>query len=201
MYARARSIPVDPASSFQLAVRNAMAQLVTRWESVLTQAQRDAWDVFAANVPVLDPLGDSILISGIAWYLKANAARRAAGKTVVDAAPITFTMADLTTPTITISATTDQVSVTFDNTDDWATAVGGHLLVYTSRPQNAGLQFFKGPYRLAGTVNGAVSPPTSPAAIALAFPTAPGNRIFVRFVATNADGRISASQRLSALAV
>lgn len=201
MYTRARSIPTDPASSFQLAVRNAVAQLMARWRNTVTAAQRTGWEVFAANTPVLDPLGDSVLISGQAWYIKANAARRAVGVTVIDDAPVSFGMADLTTPTLTVSATTDQVTVTFDNTDAWATAVGGHLLVYASRPQNSTVNFFKGPYRFAGRVNGAVVPPTSPATINLPFVVSPGNQVFFRFLATQSNGQISAPQRIAATAV
>ena len=197
LYTRARTIPVDPASSFQLAVRNSVAQLVSRWRQVLTQLQRDAWDVFAVNTPVVNSFGDSVLISGQAWYIKANSARNAVGTTIVNDAPTIFGNASLTTPTVVASAATETYAVTFTNTDIWATAVGGHLLMYGSRPQNVSINFFKGPYRFAGRVNGAVVPPTSPAAIVSAFPFPVGVKLFVVFVATQANGQISAKQRIA----
>ncbi|MGH7165827.1 MAG: hypothetical protein ACREIS_09935 [Nitrospiraceae bacterium] len=201
LYTRARTIPVDPSTVFQLTVRNAMAQLVARWSGVLSNTQRAAWEVFATNVPVIDALGSSILISGLAWYLKANVIRRQAVATIIDTAPTIFSFADLTTPSFTVTAATDLASVSFTNTDTWATAVGGHLLTYFSRPQNQSINFFKGPYRVAATVDGAVTPPTSPASIALPFPVAVGNRVFAQFIATNADGRRSAQQRLTVVAI
>ena len=201
MYTRARSIPTDPSSAQQLAVRNAVAQLIARWRGFISASQRAAWEVFAFNTPVINSFGDSVLISGQSWYLKANVIRRQSSLAPVDDAPVVFGAADLTTPTVVVTAATDIASVTFDNTDEWATAIGGHLFVYTSRPQNVSINFFKGPYRLAGRINGAVVPPTSPAAIALAFPVAAAGVIFLRFVAVNANGQVSASQRLRAVAV
>lgn len=201
LYTRARSIPVDPASAFQLAVRNAVAQLVSRWRSSTMSVHRANWEVFAANTPVVNSFGDSVLISGQAWYIKANTARKAAGKNIVDPAPLTYGMADLTTPTIIFHSAAQTIEVAFTNTDEWATAVGGFLLVYVSRPQNIGINFFKGPYRLAGTINGAVVPPASPATITTPFALNLARPAFARFVAVTALGQISAAQRLSAIAV
>jgi hypothetical protein len=201
LYTRARTIPVNPGSAFQTAVRNLMNTQVNRWSNVLTAAERAAWDVFAANVPVLDALGDAIFLSGINWFVKNNVLRRQSGLGQVDAAPTIFTLADLTAPSFTVSATTDLAAVTFDNTDDWAAEVGGALIPFFSRPQSAGINFFKGPYRVAPEVQGAASPPSSPASIALPFPVAAGNRVFARFVAVRADGRPSPTMRLSAIAV
>jgi hypothetical protein len=71
MYCRARAVPTNPNTSFQQTLRNAMGQLTTRWGQTLTQTQRDAWAVFATNVPVVDSLGESRTIPPLSWYLKA----------------------------------------------------------------------------------------------------------------------------------
>jgi len=91
--------------------------------------------------------------------------------------------------------------LTFTNTDTWATAVGGSLLVYSSRPQDVGISFFKGPYQFAGRVNGAGTAPTSPQNITTPFTLAAGQLVFVQFRAVNADGRISAIFRASIAAI
>jgi len=200
MYQRARSIPTDPATAAQIVVRNAVAQLVSRWNSVLTAAQRSAWEVYGQNVPVTDPLGDSILISGIAWYVKCNVPRRQIVAPAIDAAPTIFARESLTEPSFEVTAATDIASVVYDNTDGWAGEVGGYLLCYFSRPVNPSINFFKGPYRFAGTVPGAVVPPTSPDPINLPFPVAVGNKVFGRFVAVGSDGRTSSSIRSSDIA-
>jgi hypothetical protein len=90
---------------------------------------------------------------------------------------------------------------TFTNTDTWATAVGGALLVFMSRGQSPTINSFKGPYRFAGKVAGAVSPPTSPQNITSPFTLAATQRVFVRFIAVTADGRVSADFRTFGTAV
>ncbi|HBU29797.1 MAG TPA: hypothetical protein DEB56_09520 [Thiobacillus sp.] len=103
-----------------------------------------------------------------------------------------FDLGSFTPPTIAApNAAADTVDVSFNNADPWATAVGGHMLIYLSRPQNPSINFFKGPYRFAGKVSGAVVPPTSPATITLPFPCVVGQRVFVKISFVQVDGRLS----------
>lgn len=205
-YFRARAIPVNPSSIRQQAIRAAMAALAVRWTTVLTQPQRDAWDVYAANVPVTDRLGASRKLTGLNWYSACNVPRQQSGVILptvfIDAAPIIMTMADLTPPAI-VSATaaTEILSMSFTNTDAWATAVGGALLVYCGIPQSPGAMAYKGPYRYSGKIPGAVVPPTSPLPITSAYPFGVGNRIHIQCRAITADGRISPSFRTNALGI
>lgn len=201
-YIRGRVVPVNPGSAFQNVVRAALATLVARWTSVLTVAQRTAWDTWAFNTPHTDSLGQSITITGQNAYISLNALRIQFGVAVIDTAPIIFAGAVLTPPGI-VSATaaTEVLSISFTNTDLWATAVGGYLAVYVSRPQNASVLFFKGPYRLMGKISGAVVPPTSPMPITSTFPFEVGQRVHTQFRAVNADGRIASAQRQSIIAV
>jgi hypothetical protein len=205
-YFRARAIPVNPSSIFQQNVRTALAVLANRWVTVLSQAQRDAWDNYGANMPVADRLGADRIRSGLNWYVACNLPRIQSGiilpTVFIDIAPVIFAMANLTPPTI-VSATaaTEVLSIGFTNTDGWAIAVGGGLLVYTGVPQNASVLSYKGPYRYAGKIPGAVVPPTSPLPITAAYPFGVGNRIHVQFRSVQSDGRISSTFRLSALGV
>lgn len=189
-YVRGRTIPVNPNTPFQQAIRAIFPQLSTNWLSTLTQGQRDGWQAYADAVLIPDRLGEPRNIGGLPMYLRCNAARIQAGKTRIDAPPSILTIASLTAPSFTVTGATT-ASVVFTNTDTWATAVGGHLLIYFSRGVNATIQSFKGPYRFAAAVNGAVSPPTSPATITLPFTIVSGQRVYGRFVASNADGRLS----------
>jgi hypothetical protein len=201
-YIRNRSIPVNPTSAAQVLVRGALATLVARWTSVLTAAQRTAWETWAANTPQVDSLGNPINITGQNAYVKMNTLRIQTSTAVVDVAPIIFANAVLTPPAI-VSATgsTDVLSISFTNTDLWATAVGGKLLVFVGRPQNPSKVFFAGPYRFAGTINGAVTPPTSPLPITSPFDFTATQRVSVRFRSFNADARISTTWKASIIAV
>lgn len=192
MYTRARAIPTNPGSTFQTAVRALMAQMSNIWVNFLTVAQRDAWDTYALNVPIPDSLGEPRNIGGLGQYQRSNIPRLQAGLLRIDTAPVIFDLGDLTLPTIiSVTAATDIASVGYDNTDDWAIAVGGALIVLASRPQNPSINYFTGPYRFAGTVLGAVVPPTTPDPITIPFGVAVGQKVFFQFRAAFADGRLT----------
>lgn len=195
LYVRARSIPTNPSSAFQVAVRNNMATLSNAWSNILTAAQRAAWAVYASNVSLVNALGDAIHVSGIAMYNRTNTPRLQAGVSRIDAAPTTFNLGSFTNPTITCVASSSNLSVAFTNTDSWAIAVGGYMLVYASRPQSPGINFFNGPYRFAGKISGAVVPPTSPVTIAVPFPVVAGQKVFYDVRVSQVDGRLSADFR------
>lgn len=193
MYTRARATPTNPSSPQQLAIRNGLQLTANAWSATLTQAQRDAWEVYAANVPLVNSLGESRNVSGNSMFNRSNTIRSQVGLSIVLAGPTTYTLATLTNPTVTGVASTGVISIAYTNTDTWAGATGGALLVYTSRPQSVGVKFYKGPYRYAGRINGASTPPTSPGTVTSPFALTAGQKVFVKIRATNADGRLSAA--------
>lgn len=196
-YIRQRAVPVNPASSFQVAVRNTVAALTSGWLSTLTAAQRAAWDTYAVNVPIADTLGEPRNVGGLAMYVRTNVPRLQNSVARLDDAPTTFNLGSFTNPTLgTLSASADTIAIAFTNTDAWAAAVGGFMFVYASRPFNASVNFFKGPYRSMGKISGAASPPTSPATFSAPFPFAVGNRVAVQLRVMQVDGRLSAPFRL-----
>lgn len=196
MYFRARAIPTNPASTYQVAVRNALAQLVVRWGEILTQTQRDQWNVYAFNTPVTNALGDSVQRSGQQMYLRGNIVRLQNGLALADDGPAEYNLGSFTSPSFAIDTANNEVDVTFENTDEWANEDDAAMIVAASRPQSVGTSFFKGPYRIAGQIDGdGTTPPTSPAAIALPFPVVAGDRVFLRAVVSRADGRLSSPFR------
>lgn len=198
-YIRKLATPTDPNTIFQQAVRNAMTQLSTAWVETLTQTQRDAWEVYGQNVATVNRIGDTIFLAGIDQYVRSNVSRIQSALPRVDNAPTIFNIGSFTDPTIALDQAADEIDLTFDNVDDWANEDDAAMLLFAGRPQNQSVNFFKGPYRLAGNIAGdAITPPTSPAAIPAPFPIALGQRVFVRIAVTRADGRLSASFRLSA---
>ena len=202
LYIRARAIPTNPGSPQQDVVRAAFGALVSRWITILTEVQREAWRSYAAGTPLLDTLGDVRHVTGMNMFLRCNALRVAFGLGVVDDGPIYHNLGYLTAPTFSVAAAADTVSVGFNNLDGWANETGSHLLVYASRPQNVSVNYFKGPYRLAGTVDGDdVTPPVSPEVIDLPFPVSADQRVFFMAAASRLDGRRSLDFRNFAIAV
>lgn len=210
-YLRSRAIPVNPATTRQSVVRQAFTSLALLWRS-LTAAQRQGWEDYAANTPVLDVLGDAITLTGLNWYIRTNVPRMQADLVlipgggigtplgVIDDAPATPGLASLGDAMAPQANVGDQdIDVTFDPAATWAANAGGILLVFTSRALSVGVNFFKGPWRLEGAIEGSATPLVPPLAVpysgAFGFsgwaPFAVGDRLFVRFQAQTADGRTS----------
>lgn len=199
MYFRGRAIPVNPNTDQQGEVRGFLTTLSSKWKE-LSQAERSAWDTYAFNTPVVNALGDSVKLSGFNWYVSTNTLRLQAGYQINDNAPTTFGLA--TSGPVTCSANNvglQQVSISFDNAEAWANDPDNALAVFLSRPQNAGIGFFKGPYRFAGLIQGALTPPASPQTINVPFPVVAGQKIFGYARSTMLDGRFSGKVEFSRL--
>jgi hypothetical protein len=182
-------------------VRAIFAQLTGFWRDALTATQRTAWDTYAGNVAMTDALGDTIFITGFNHYIRSNVPRLQAGLGRIDDGPTVFDLGSFTPVTASRLSGTDIINVAFDNTDGWAVEDFASLLVFASRSQSETINFFKGPYRFAGDVNGnATTPPTSPATPLSPFTLVEGNKTFMRFRVSRADGRLSSDQFLEFIA-
>lgn len=199
-YFRARTIPVNPNSTFQQTVRNLMGQLTSAWSNELTSVQRAAWDDYGKAIAIPDSLGDNHYLTGLNHYVRSNVARMQAGLARVDAGPTVLTLPTGTLAVFTATASGSAVSVAFTNTDDWANEVGGALLMLAGRPQSAGVTFYGGPWRYMGKVAGAGTPPTSPSAQVSPFALAVGQFQAYQFRFCRADGRLSAPFQASDIA-
>lgn len=196
-YTRGRTIPVDPGTTAQTKIRAVYGQVRDAWFNTLTAAQRAAWAVYASNVSVQNRLGESITLTGWNMFSRTNACMLYNDYAIVADAPTEFSMAEQdSTLAVTASEATQLVSVAFDDTMAWLDEDGAALLIYVSRPQNATVNFFKGPYLIAGKIEGDSStPPTTPTTIALPFAAVEGQKLFVQARIVRADGRLSAPFR------
>lgn len=85
-YLRARTVPTNPQTSLQNAVRVAFSSIASMWQT-LTDAGRSAWSAWGTTVGTVNRLGDSVPISGIAAFQRANLLRVQAGYALVLTAP------------------------------------------------------------------------------------------------------------------
>lgn len=201
-YMRARATVTNPNTPEQQAVRGFLAQLTSLWVDTLTDVQRDAWTLYADNVPVPNRLGKLITLQGLNMYVRSNVPLLQSGFARQDDAPTIFSLGDFTAPGGQAMESTQQLSVIFAETDDWVGEDDAGMLIYMSRQQNVSINFFKGPYRFAGSIDGdGITPPTSPAFIAVPFTVTNGNRVFFRAQVVRADGRLSADIKLAAAIV
>jgi hypothetical protein len=189
-YSRSRTTPVNPRSTAQSKVRLILAFLVEYWNEQLTPTERDQWATYAAAVSMTNRLGDSIKCTGFNHFIRGNSLRLLISESTIDAGPSVLTLPP-TDPTYSIAASvaTQLISVTFDNTQDWAKAADNFMICYQGRPQVATRNFFAGPWRYTGKKEGAVSPPTSPFTLTPVFPLVLGQKIWLASRISRADGR------------
>jgi len=191
--ARNFSTPVNPNSDRQGTARARLADLASAWNEVLTQAQRDGWDQFASNVPVLNRLGETVYLTGFNHYIRSNTAIRACGGVDVDASPSIYTLPEKDDAfAIAISEATQLISVTFDDERDYIDENGAYLSIQMGSPKQNSVKFFGGPWRFADSIDGdSVAPPTSPTTIAVPFPVLEGQKVWAQARIIRADGRVS----------
>lgn len=189
-YSRARTKPVNPKSEMQSKVRLIMAYLVEYWNEQLSSAERAQWATYAAAISMKNRLGESIKCTGFNHFIRGNSLRLRFAGSVIEAGPAVLTLPP-TDPTflITASVATQLFSVTFDNTQDWAGEVGGYMMFFQGRPQVVTRNFFAGPWKYAGQIDGAVVPPVSPAPVACVMPLVLGQHVWLAARIMRADGR------------
>jgi len=190
-YKRNRSVPVNPNTDRQVAIRNAVRALTIGWQNTLTEAQRGQWDTYAANVAWINHLGQSVYLTGMNHYVRSNTTMVSLGFARTDDAPSIFNIgaAELALGG-SASQATQILTLTFDDSAEWATEAGAFQHFYLGLPQNASIKFFGGPWRYVVSVAG-VTPAVSPKLATAPFPIAEGQRLWVRSRIMRADGRLS----------
>jgi hypothetical protein len=94
-YVRSKVSPVQPQSEWSSRARCIFKAVAQRWSAVLTDIQRVAWEAFAAVHPFVNVFGDSITLSGVAFFEAVNVRIRQCGDDWVDDPPSSFVVEDL----------------------------------------------------------------------------------------------------------
>ena len=202
VYIRNRSVPVNPNTDKQVAIRNIVRALAIAWDQTLTQPQRDAWNLYAANVDWINSLGQTVNLTGLNHYIRSNTPRLDIGLARVDDGPVIFNLATAELGmSCAASEATQQYTLTWDDTAAWASEDGAAEITQQGAPQNGGIGFFGGPWRRNGFIPGnSGAPPTSPTVLTAQFPFAQGQRLWIRSRITRADGRLSEFAQVNFLA-
>ena len=183
-YCRNRTVPVAPQTILQLNARAAFGALSARWGSVLTAAQRSSWDAYAAAVPLVNPLGESISVSGQNMYIRGNMIHLLGSLSPVDNAPFTNTLGPAVADfEFTATGSTSLLEITsFSSPADPA----DNVLIQQSGPQNTSVNFYKGPWRIVAVKTVATILATYPAP----YPILGGQLTFLRMSVLTPDGRL-----------
>jgi len=201
-YFRNRVVPTNPNTTRQQNVRSYFTSAVNAWQA-LTAAQRSVWEVWAANVPMTDVLGQAFYLTGQQAFIRANVPRFQLGFPAVNG-PTTFNNGQpvaaventgTSVPaSIGVIALTSALSITVNLMA--AAPVDGDVLFYLGPPVGPGVNFYKGSYRFCCATAIAAAATTVDftqliAAQQNGVPLVDGERRPVRFRIAYDDGRLS----------
>lgn len=192
-YIKNRVKPVNPNTARQQAARLNFSDIAEHWSSTLTAAERTAWNLYGASVPVVNRLGQQIYLSGFNHFIRSNTPIKQVAGIVVEAGPTIFTLPESDGSFVpTISEATQLISVAFDANKAWVDEDEAYMYIHMSQPRSPGRTYIGGPYRFADQIDGDnTTPPTSPQTIAVPFVVVENQRVIVQARIGRADGRLS----------
>lgn len=191
-YFRPRTLPWDPNTLRQQIVRAALAAISVYWRVALTTTDRDAWNAWAAEIALRGPTARRHVLTGREHFLRCNVIREQNTLSLRTKPPSHFHYPVFDIPVVTIRRVTPNVAVWFAD-QSWVHEKRAHLIVATAPIQDPAVTFYKGPYRIAGTIDGdPSSPPTSPQFLPSPWllPHTPAS-IHAKIRLSAADGRLS----------
>lgn len=187
-YVRQRSIPVNPTTTKQSAIRNIISITSSGWNG-LTQPQRDAWAQWAALNPVVDSLGQTVQLTGHQAFVGLNSRLALAAVAAVTTPPAGVGPPDLTGATAVLTAP-GSIAVTYTPTP---LPAGNRLVVWATIPATVGRNPNRNQARLIGISAAAAA---SPQTIASPYVAAIGNYSAIWCCVQDASGLISPGIRI-----
>lgn len=192
---RARVTPVNPSSARQENARAIVSSLSEQFhESPMTDAKRIAWGVYAASINAVNKLGESITLTGFNAFMAGNAVKLHHGFSFVDDGPVVLGLPNQD-PIVSIALSeANGITVTFDDGLDWCDEDNACLSIELGQPQSPSRNYFGGPFRLHGMIEGdSVAAPTSPdgPTAVTAWTLIEGQKMWARCRILREDGRVS----------
>jgi len=142
-YTRNRVTPVNPSTTFQVAVRNFLTTLAQAWRA-LTASQRTAWNGAANNFLSSNIFADVIRLSGFNLFLRLNRNLQTIGVATLTTPPVPSAVFGFTTFTLVANTTGGLLTATFTG----AIPATDKVIVSATAPVSAGKSFLKSEYRI-----------------------------------------------------
>src|SRR4249920_1572234 len=198
-YIRTKVTPVNPRTSFQLAVRSRLQTQSTNWRT-LTAANRASFNSAVKNFQKTNIFGDLKTPSGFNLYQRLNNNLLKAGQAILSNAPAPGSVLTTTIGVLTATVAGQVLSLALTG----ATPAATTCIVRATPPLSAGINFVKSQLRIITTFPAASA---TPLVLTAAYPVKfgaflAGQKIFVsiEFV-NNVTGQNSTQQIVSAIAV
>lgn len=148
-YMRSKSMPSNPKTSFQTAVRARFGAIAQLW-GALTQAQRNAWNAMASEFPYKNRLGDTKILSGFALHQKLNTNLAVIGKSAISNPPEPVSPAGIVSLTLDANVAEGSFSVTAAFASG-ALSVPATAVIMATPPLREGVSNFDTQLREIGT--------------------------------------------------
>ncbi len=144
-YTRQRTVPTNPQTARQMAQRDKLSNSAKEWVNDLDQLQRDAWNVFASENPVIDTLGQSIFLSGFQMYVKLNNRIAVAGGLPINEPPLDQIVTQLTQADLSFDKGAGNIDITFTPVP---LAANERIEVFATPGVSPGVSYIKNKLRL-----------------------------------------------------
>ena len=155
-YSRAFVVPINPNTNDQQYVRGCFQDMMLRWQTALTDIQRQGWDSFAHQFPVSNPISGKRPLAGVQAFLRMN--QRSYNRTGVwmDDPPVDQAVTHLTWCEINQNQTgPDVLTITASATPQ----VDEYILVLATVPISAGILNFRRNLRFVTAFDSTVTYP------------------------------------------
>ncbi len=180
-YMRRRVKPINPSSPYSANVRNIFTSISTGWAS-LSDSERDSWVQGAKQHSVPSALGESVFMSGKAWYQRLNQNLLLIGEAQINTFPTLIAVPSFDISNVVADESAQSVIITFSPTVPTDTVYA----VYATPQLSPGIQSMGVRDRSITQFAAAqTSPQTVSSSYLARFPAALvlGQRIFVKIVA------------------
>jgi hypothetical protein len=138
-YIRARSVPTNPDTAYQQAIRSFLSTYSAAY-GALTDAQRAAWVSYAQQNPITDSLGERQVLTGHAAYIGLNSRIAQAGESAITDPPIGNAPVGLLTLSHVVDIGLGGCSITFTATP---LAADDMLYVQAAVVNSSGINYVK----------------------------------------------------------
>lgn len=199
-YTRTKVTPVNPQSSYQVAVRNAFTSFAQNFRA-LTSAQILAWNTAVVNFVGTDVFGDSKTPSGINLYTRLNLNLDNAGQAAITTPPLPTGADPNTIATLVADVSSSLFTIT---TVEAAVPTGHTLIVEATGLVSPGKSFVKSEFRVIGTFASAAASPHLAGAdwIAKFGSLTAGQKVFARIkTVNNTTGEASGYSQISTIVI
>lgn len=149
-YMRSKSMPSNPKTAFQNAVRARFGAIAMLW-GLLTQAQRNAWNAMAREFPYTNRLGDTKILSGFALHQKLNTNLAIIGQSFVSDPPEPISPPAIVSLVTNVSIGEGEFNVTAELAQG-VTAVPFSAVIMATPPLRAGVDNFQNQLRQIAVV-------------------------------------------------